>query len=66
MLLFCRLFQVQLFIINIYSEKFTVVRIKIEYSIDRRVAHRDFFNSMSYRFVLRLGSGLGTIVTGPA
>jgi hypothetical protein len=45
--------------IPIYSEKFTVVSIKIEYSIGRRVAHRVFFNSMSYRFVLRLGSGIG-------
>jgi hypothetical protein len=47
-----------LFNIDIYSEKFTVVSIKIEYSISRRVAYRVFFKNMSCRFVLRLGSGI--------
>jgi hypothetical protein len=32
---------------------------KIEYSIGRRVGYRVFFNIMTYRFVLTLGSGIG-------
>jgi hypothetical protein len=64
MLLFCRLFEVQFQIFGHIRKKtfllsiFTVVSIKIEYSIGGRVAHRVFFNSMSYRFVVRLGSGI--------
>jgi hypothetical protein len=52
-------FERKLFSINIYSEKFTVVSMKIEYSTGRRVGYRVFFNTMSCRFVPRLGSGMG-------
>jgi hypothetical protein len=52
-------FERKFFNINIYSEKFTVVSTKIEYSTVRRVEYRIFFNIMSYRFVLILGSGIG-------
>jgi hypothetical protein len=44
---------------NIYSEKSSVVGMKVEYSTGRRAGCRVLFNTMCYRFVLTLGSGIG-------